>query len=42
MISDYSPLPNDVRKALIDLHKEDTLQLQDFLNRDLSHWLVCE
>jgi hypothetical protein len=40
MISDYAPLPNGVRQALVNLHREDTLQLQDFLGRDLSHWLV--
>lgn len=39
MMSDYSPLPSDVRATLTDIHRDDILQLQEFLGRDLSHWL---
>jgi len=30
-----------VRKQLIELYREDILQLQDFIGRDLSQWLKC-
>jgi len=32
-------MAEDVRQSLIALYREDILRLQDFLNRDLSHWL---
>ncbi len=34
-------LSTDGRKKVIDIHRDDTLRLQDFLARDLSHWLEC-
>ena len=39
MLSDYSPLPGDVRTLLTNIHREDILQLQEFTGKDLSHWL---
>jgi hypothetical protein len=34
------PLPVEVRRQLIDLYRDDILQLQDLIQRDLSLWLV--
>ena len=33
------PLPQEIRQQLIDMFREDILQLQDFTQRDLSKWL---
>jgi hypothetical protein len=33
------PFPGEARKALGAVFREDILQLQDLLERDLSHWL---
>mgnify|MGYP005852255695 CR=1 FL=1 len=33
------PLREEERQALLEIYREDTLKLQDFLNRDLSAWL---
>jgi len=33
------PLPPDLRRRLIEGYREDVLELQDLLQRDLSHWL---
>jgi len=33
------PLDNDIRKHLIKIYHDDIIQLGDFVNRDLSHWL---
>ena len=32
-------LPSAVRKQLIEVYREDILKMQNFLQRDLSHWL---
>lgn len=32
-------MPPELRRALVDLFREDILRLQEYLNRDLSHWL---
>ena len=34
------PLDPDLRRQLLDYYREDTLRLQDALQRDLSAWLV--
>lgn len=36
------PFPSDIRKQLIALFREDILQLQDLIHRDLTQWLVVE
>jgi len=33
------PLPAEVRRQLIDVYREDVLELQDLIRRDLSPWL---
>lgn len=33
------PYPSEVKKKLINVFREDVLELQDMLDRDLSHWL---
>lgn len=33
------PLPQKIRRQLIEIYREDILKLQDMLQRDLSHWL---
>ena len=33
------PLPPDLRRGLIEDYREDVLELQSLLGRDLSHWL---
>ncbi len=33
------PLPLEVRKELIEVHRQDILELQDLIQRDLSAWL---
>lgn len=33
------PLPPTLRRGLIEDYREDVLELQDLLQRDLSHWL---
>ncbi|MUL39031.1 sulfotransferase family protein [Gloeocapsopsis dulcis] len=33
------PLSPDIRKQLVELYREDILQLQDLLQKDLSRWL---
>jgi hypothetical protein len=33
------PFPDELRRHLVDLYREDILKLQDILRRDLSHWL---
>jgi hypothetical protein len=35
----YQPLNSEDRKILIDIFREDILQTQELLGRDLSHWL---
>lgn len=40
LLSDVPPLPKDTRKLLVDTHRDDVLELQDFIDRDLSHWLL--
>jgi len=35
-------LPPELRKQLIEIYREDTLKLQDLLQRDLSKWLQVE
>ena len=32
-------LPEELRRQLIELYREDIIKLQDMLRRDLSHWL---
>ena len=32
-------MPEDVRRELIEVYREDVLKLQDLIGRDLSHWL---
>ncbi|PPS44230.1 sulfotransferase [Chroococcidiopsis sp. TS-821] len=32
-------LPQDIRQNLIEVYRQDVLNLQNFLQRDLSHWL---
>ncbi len=36
------PLDPQVKKELIELYREDTLKLQDLINRDLSAWLNAD
>ncbi|MBW4638366.1 MAG: sulfotransferase domain-containing protein [Gloeocapsa sp. UFS-A4-WI-NPMV-4B04] len=33
------PLPPEIRRQLIDVYREDILQLQDLIQQDLSSWL---
>jgi hypothetical protein len=33
------PFPMHVREQLIDTYREDILMLQDFIGRDLTHWM---
>jgi hypothetical protein len=33
-----SPIPEDVRSALLEEYRDDILRLGDLLHRDLSHW----
>ncbi len=33
------PLPPEIRKQIVEMHRDDILQLQDILQRDLSSWL---
>ena len=33
------PLSTEDKQKLVSIYKEDILQLQDIINRDLSHWL---
>jgi len=37
---EVAPLTPEDRAALVNLYREDVLQLQDLLNRDLSAWLI--
>lgn len=39
MQTEVAPLSKDSRQKVIDMHREDILQLQDYLKRDLSAWL---
>lgn len=32
-------LPNEIRKQLVDIYREDILKLQDLIDRDLSNWM---
>ena len=36
---EFPSMPEDVRQQLIEDYREDTLNLQDLIDRDLSHWL---
>jgi hypothetical protein len=38
----YSPLDKQTRLLLLAQYRQDILNLQDFLGRDLSHWLAAE
>ena len=33
-------MPDDVRRRLRDLYRDDILRLEDLIDRDLSHWLA--
>jgi hypothetical protein len=33
------PLPEEMRRQLTEVYREDILKLQDMIERDLSHWL---
>jgi hypothetical protein len=33
--------PQDLRRELVDFYREDILNLQDLIQRDLTSWLVC-
>jgi hypothetical protein len=35
----YPPIPAEAKTYLLQLYRDDILQLQDLLDRDLSHWL---
>jgi hypothetical protein len=35
------PMPPEVRSRLVDVFRQDIMQLQDLLGRDLSQWLRC-
>jgi hypothetical protein len=36
------PMPLEAREYLLALYREDTLRLQDLLDRDLSSWLTVD
>ena len=38
-LGDKIELPQDLRKQLINLYRENVLQVQDLIQRDLTHWL---
>jgi Sulfotransferase family len=38
-LAEVPPLPAEIRYQLIDIYRQDTLNLQDLIQRDLSHWL---
>ncbi|MGB3768658.1 MAG: sulfotransferase [Phormidesmis sp.] len=39
---EYLPLTNDERRLLEDYYRQDILQLQELLGRDLSHWFKAD
>jgi hypothetical protein len=41
-LTGYSPLDKKTRLLLLAQYRQDILNLQDFLGRDLSHWLAAE
>jgi hypothetical protein len=35
------PLPEELRRQLIEVYREDIINLQDMLGRDLSSWFCA-
>ena len=40
--SELPPMKPETRQFLIDYYRDDVMQLQDLLQRDLQSWLVAD